>query len=108
LDVLEVLLADERRVGRTLAAAGRAASGIRCRGDRPGDDRVRSTAPLVSEQYFKNIQLLRGCRSTRSSMRWVCSPRSMGNDCTYCHAKEAGFRREAFAETTPRIQRARQ
>jgi outer membrane lipoprotein-sorting protein len=33
---------------------------------------------------------------------------SMGNDCTFCNAKEAGFRREAFAETTPRIQRARQ
>jgi hypothetical protein len=32
----------------------------------------------------------------------------MGNDCTFCHVKEAGFRREAFAETTPRIQRARQ
>ena len=33
---------------------------------------------------------------------------SMGNDCTFCHVKEAGFRREAFAEVTPRIQRARQ
>ena len=33
---------------------------------------------------------------------------SMGNDCTFCHVKEAGFRREAFAEATPRIQRARQ
>jgi hypothetical protein len=32
----------------------------------------------------------------------------MGNDCTFCHASNAYFDKNAFAEPTPRIQRARQ
>jgi outer membrane lipoprotein-sorting protein len=65
-------------------------------------------APLVTEQYFKNIQLLKGMPIDTFFDAMGMFAASMGNDCTYCHAKEAGFRREAFAETTPRIQRARQ
>ena len=33
---------------------------------------------------------------------------SMGDDCTYCHSKDAVFRHEAFGDPTPRIQKARQ
>jgi hypothetical protein len=32
----------------------------------------------------------------------------MGNDCTFCHAPSAVFKKEDFAVATPRIQRARQ
>jgi hypothetical protein len=32
----------------------------------------------------------------------------MGNDCTFCHASKAYFDKAAFAEPTPRLQRARQ
>jgi hypothetical protein len=32
----------------------------------------------------------------------------MGNDCTFCHASKAYFDKAAFAEPTPRIQKARQ
>lgn len=65
-------------------------------------------APLLSEQYFKNIQVLKGMPVDTFFDAMGMFAASMGNDCTYCHAKEVGFRREAFAETTPRIQRARQ
>jgi hypothetical protein len=64
--------------------------------------------PLVSEQYFKNIQLLKGMTVDTFFDAMGMFAASMGNDCTFCHVKEAGFRREAFAEATPRIQRARQ
>jgi hypothetical protein len=32
---------------------------------------------------------------------------AMGNDCTYCHVSKAYFDKSAFAEVTPRMQRAR-
>src|ERR1041384_8495661 len=67
-----------------------------------------SDASLVSEQYFKNIQVLKGMPVDTFFDAMGMFAASMGNDCTFCHSKEAGFRREAFAETTPRIQRARQ
>jgi len=64
--------------------------------------------PLVSEQYFKNIQLLKGMPVDTFFDVMGMFAASMGNDCTFCHVQEAGYRREAFAEATPRIQRARQ
>jgi len=64
--------------------------------------------PPLSEQYFKNVQLLKGMPVDTFFDAMGMFAASMGNDCTFCHVKEAGFRREAFAETTPRIQRARQ
>ena len=67
-----------------------------------------SDASLVSDQYFKNIQVLKGMPVDTFFDAMGMFAASMGNDCTFCHSKEAGFRREAFAETTPRIQRARQ
>src|ERR1051326_7377159 len=67
-----------------------------------------SDAPALSEQYFKNIQVLKGMPVDTFFDAMGMFAASMGNDCTFCHSKEAGFRREAFAETTPRIQRARQ
>lgn len=65
------------------------------------------TSP-VSEQYFKNIQVLKGMPVDTFFDAMGMFAASMGNDCTFCHSKEVGFRREAFADTTPRIQRARQ
>ncbi|MGE3841957.1 MAG: photosynthetic reaction center cytochrome c subunit family protein [Vicinamibacterales bacterium] len=65
-------------------------------------------APPVSEQYFKSVQLLKGVPVDTFFDAMGMFAASMGSDCTFCHVKEAGFRREAFAETTPRIQRARQ
>ena len=58
--------------------------------------------PLVSDQYFKNIQVLKGMPVDTFFDAMGMFAASMGNDCTFCHAKEAGFGREAFAEATPR------
>jgi len=33
---------------------------------------------------------------------------AMGNDCTFCHVKEAYFDKTAFAQVTPKMLRARQ
>src|SRR5258705_12831739 len=65
-------------------------------------------ASLVSEQYFKTMQVLKGMPVDTFFDAMGMFAASMGNDCTFWHSKEAGSRREAFAETTPRIQRARQ
>ena len=65
-------------------------------------------SPPLSEQTFKNIQLLKGMPVDTFIDAMGMFAASMGNDCTFCHVKEVGFRREAFAEATPRIQRARQ
>jgi len=67
-----------------------------------------ASPPPVSEQYFKSVQVLKGMTVDTFFDAMGMFAASMGNDCTFCHVKEAGFRREAFAETTPRIQRARQ
>jgi photosynthetic reaction center cytochrome c subunit len=65
-------------------------------------------APLMSDQRFKNVQMLKGIPVDTFFDVMGMFAASMGDDCTYCHAKEATFRDEAFAESTPRIQRARQ
>jgi photosynthetic reaction center cytochrome c subunit len=65
-------------------------------------------APLVSEDLFKNIQVLKGIPVDTFFDVMGMFAASMGEDCTYCHSKEAVFRHEAFADPTTRIQRARQ
>ncbi len=65
-------------------------------------------AGSMSEQRFKNILVLKGIPVDTFFDVMGMFAASMGDDCTYCHAKEATFRDEAFAETTPRIARARQ
>ena len=63
--------------------------------------------PAMSDEVFKNITVLKGIPVDTffESMGMFAS--SMGNDCTYCHAKAAYFDRSKFAELTPRITRAR-
>jgi hypothetical protein len=64
-------------------------------------------APLLSEQRFKNILVLKGIPVDTFFDVMGMFAASMGDDCTYCHVKEATFRDGAFADPTPRIQRAR-
>jgi hypothetical protein len=61
----------------------------------------------MSEQRFKNILVLKGIPVDTFFDVMGLFAASMGDDCTYCHVKEATFRDEAFADPTPRIQRAR-
>jgi hypothetical protein len=65
-------------------------------------------APVLADTLFKNLQLLKGMPVDTFFDVMGMFAASMGDDCTYCHSKEAVFRHEAFGEPTPRIQRARQ
>jgi hypothetical protein len=64
--------------------------------------------PLVSESHFKNIQVLKGVPIDTFFDVMGMFAASMGDDCTFCHSKDAVFRHAAFADSTPMIQRARQ
>jgi len=64
--------------------------------------------PLLSDQVFRNIQVLKGIPIDTFFDVMGMFASSMGEDCTFCHSKEAVFRHEAFGDETPRIRRARQ
>ena len=64
--------------------------------------------PQTTDTLFKNIQVLKGMRIDTFFDAMGMFAASMGDDCTYCHSKKAVLDRAAFAEVTPRIQRARQ
>ena len=70
--------------------------------------RVAQNVTLTSENHFKNIQILKGLNIDTFFDVMGMFAASMGGDCTYCHSKKAVFDRQAFAEQTPRMQRARQ
>src|SRR5262244_3616035 len=63
---------------------------------------------VLSQDAFKSVQVLKDIPVDTffESMGMFAS--SMGNDCTFCHVKEAYFDKTAFAQVTPRMQRARQ
>jgi len=63
---------------------------------------------LVTENVFRNIQVLKGIPVDTFFDVMGMFASSMGEDCTFCHSKEAVFRHEAFGDETPRIRRARQ
>ena len=65
-------------------------------------------APLVTEQVFRNIQVLKGIPIDTFFDVMGMFASSMGEDCTFCHSKEAVFKHEAFGDETLRIRRARQ
>lgn len=65
-------------------------------------------APQMAENVFKNILVLRGIPVDTFFDVMGMFAASMGDDCTFCHSKEAVFRHEAFGDSTPRIMKARQ
>ena len=69
----------------------------------PAQDR-----PPMVEDAFKTVVLLRGIPVDTFFDAMGMFANAMGNDCTFCHSAAAVFKKEAFAEATPRIQRARQ
>ena len=62
----------------------------------------------MTEEVFKQIMLLRGIPVDTFFEVMGTFASSMGNDCTFCHAANSALNKAAFAEQTPRIQRARQ
>ncbi|MDA1096902.1 MAG: photosynthetic reaction center cytochrome c subunit family protein [Chloroflexi bacterium] len=65
-------------------------------------------SPTMTEEVFESVVLLRGIPVDTFLEAMGMFANAMGNDCTYCHASSAPLNRSAFAEGTPRIQRARQ
>ena len=64
-------------------------------------------APMADD-VFKSVMLLRGIPVDTFFEAMGMFANSMGNDCTFCHASEAVFDKAKFAESTPRIMKARQ
>lgn len=64
--------------------------------------------PLMTENVFRDIQVLKGIPVDTFFDVMGMFASSMGEDCTFCHLKASVFKHEAFGETTPRIARARQ
>ena len=62
----------------------------------------------LSDEVFKSVQILKGIPVDTFFEAMGMFASSMGNDCTFCHVKEAYFDKTAFAQVTPRMQRARQ
>jgi outer membrane lipoprotein-sorting protein len=62
----------------------------------------------LSENVFKSVQVLRGIPVDEFMDTMGMFASSLGYDCASCHDQEISSNREAFAVTTPAIQRARQ
>ena len=65
-------------------------------------------AAMTTDQAFKNVILLKGIPVDTFFDAMGMFANAMGNDCTFCHSPKAALDRDAFAEPTPRIARARQ
>ena len=64
--------------------------------------------PLLTDDVFKTVVLLKGIPVDTFFESMGMFANAMGNDCTFCHDKNAYFDKTAFANPTPRIMRARQ
>ena len=62
----------------------------------------------LSDEVFKSVQILKGIPVDTFFEAMGMFASSMGNDCTFCHVKDAYFDKTAFGQVTPRMQRARQ
>ena len=62
----------------------------------------------MAENVFKNIQVLKGIPADEFMDTMGMFASSLLFDCTGCHVQEILTNRDAFAMSTPRIQRARQ
>jgi hypothetical protein len=73
-----------------------------------GGQAAQEPAQPMAENVFKNIQVLKGIPADEFMDTMGMFAASLIYDCTGCHVEDILVRREAFAEVTPRIQRARQ
>src|SRR5688572_24759137 len=61
----------------------------------------------LSDAVFKNVQVLKGIPVDEFMDAMGMFSASLGYDCSSCHSPDINNNREAFAITTPAIQRAR-
>src|SRR3954465_818960 len=64
--------------------------------------------PQMSQDVFKNVQVLRGIPVDEFMDTMGMFSSSLGFDCVSCHDQGISSNRELFSVTTPAIQRARQ
>src|SRR6266542_1922156 len=64
--------------------------------------------PLLAGDVFKSVMVFGGIPVDTFFETMGMFANAMGDDCTFCHSSDAVFNKAAFAEPTPRIQRARQ
>ena len=64
--------------------------------------------PPMAGDVFKSVVLLKGIPVDTFFEAMGMFANSMGNDCTFCHVSEAVFDKAKFAESSPRIIKARQ
>jgi hypothetical protein len=63
--------------------------------------------PQISNTVFKNVQVMKGVPVDEFMDAMGMFSAALGYDCVSCHAPEISSNREAYAITTPAIQRAR-
>ena len=63
--------------------------------------------PQMSETVFRNVQVLKGIPADEFMDAMGMFAAALGYDCSSCHAPEILTDRDAFAVTTPAIERAR-
>jgi hypothetical protein len=68
---------------------------------------AQAPAPQMSEQVFRNVQMLEGIPVDEFMDAMGMFSAALGYDCSSCHSKEIASNRDAFAVATPLIQRAR-
>ena len=69
---------------------------------------AQAQSPPMAENVFKNIQVLKGIPADEFMDTMGMFASSLLFDCTGCHVQDILTNRDAFATSTPRIQRARQ
>src|SRR5262249_50280710 len=63
--------------------------------------------PLLAEQYFKNIQVLKGISVNEFMATMGFFSASLGENCTYCHVAESSGSWEKYADDNENKQTAR-
>ena len=96
-------------VGLNVAVLGMvAAVSVRAAAPAQAAQAAAQQAQPMSEQVFKNIQVLKGIPADEFMDTMGMFASSLLYDCTGCHTRDILIDRSAFAVATPRIQRARQ
>ena len=68
---------------------------------------AQAQAPQMSDSVFKNVQVLKGIPADEFMDAMGMFSSSLGYDCVSCHSADIYKSRDAFAISTPTIQRAR-
>src|SRR5215469_11039728 len=66
-----------------------------------------SSKPLMAEQVFKNVQVLKGISVSEFMSTMGFFSASLGENCTFCHVEESGGSWAKYADDTAHKRTAR-